>query len=263
MNRSEKNKDTAALAMPEDLGALAAALGSYETPENMPEAPSGVNRVDLFHERKNAAAEIVGSLGALQAGHPFLKCEGEFYDLGAHSYLVLDQFFYWATITPQFQPDKVWLTPQKFGAAAPDGRKIDARCEALVLVLPGPKSTGLPEAIAPARCALFTTKKATVPAISAHTQELERIVSDADFAAKNPGHIKLPPRFRIASTFHVTTKSASSGFSYAKVRAVPAPLTQVQGAALAKWFADPDLQAERERCEEVFAKVVAELKDLA
>ena len=73
--------------------------------------------------------------------------------------------------------------------------------------------------------------------------------------------MKLPEAFRLASTFRVSVVPAAHG-TYAKIRAVPKPITEVQFSAVQAFFADSECQDAREAVEESYAAALAELNGL-
>lgn len=248
-----------------NISPLMGELGKVEEPDNMPKQRARVSRLKFFWPTNSDAEEARKVIGeAINVGHPYVNCDGEVFDAIKLSYLVLvTPFFYSAVDDAEFKPRKVWLEEQEWGATD-GGKKIQARANAVVLLLPGPDGF-MHDDLLPAQVAVTVAKGAKAPAISAHYSAALDVADGGTkllkFSRANPSHVKLPEAFRLASTFRVTTLPGANG-TYAKIRAIPKPITELQWNAVQAFFADEACQDEREAAEDDFARTVSELKAL-
>lgn len=255
---------TTALAVPR-LGPDLLQLGAFERQKSLlPASGGGAPYLSFFSTKSPDAINVQRALGQLGEGSPFVKIGEGYVNAQGLAFLILAELPHWVTLDGAFSPNRAWLTPQPFGAKVGND-KVSEQVLTVLLLLPA--QAALPQTVAPAGClATVTTFRATkARAARAHLDAVERSTQPAwaQEAGNGPIAATVPPRFRIASTLVLESKTARSGFSYSAADAVPATISVAQAQAINAWAEHEESQAALQAALESFDRQAERINQLA
>lgn len=210
----------------------------------------GAPYTGFYHPRKRVASDIVAALKAqgrssVVDGHPFIAKDGTYLDAADVPFTLLDYFQYWGKTDVAGNLETAWTEARR------PGNGIKQCMYTLMLHVP---DDGDPFVTV---TDLRGTKE---PAGSQHAKAIG--ASETTEFAKANGDLvgKVPPVFRVLSTFAVTPKP---GKNYSLANANTSPATAEQVEKILAWAEDEDAQAALGIATQVYEARVESVRKLA